>query len=135
MNWWQRQSETTRWVLYLPTLIVVALLLTVLFRGLLTLSNWRIAGETFQNISAALVFASVSNKLSLWLAPRWKKRITVLVTSPVHLIALLSILNFAWATFGTWPTWAMQPASASEAAWSATWLATSFAVLAWHKQN
>lgn len=126
--WFESRSEPTRWTLYLPLLIILTLLAVVVMRLLFWTANRNLWGPVISSISAGAICGYVFNSVSLWLLPRWKKTITVLVGAPLHLLAVAAIVNVVWAAVATGPASTQEPIPPTEALWGVFWLFASAGV-------
>jgi hypothetical protein len=124
INWYAEKPEWLKWLLYLPTFIVGCILISIPAMIFLHFANrdvWAWAG----GFLAGCAIAYISNALSMFLAPRFKKSTATFSTGIFSLAALATIGNKVVWLFNAAPPWAQEQATNQELLWAIGWLVTT----------
>jgi hypothetical protein len=117
IGFWETRPEWLRWVLFLPVFALSTLLAVMLAMLVLRFSNADIWSAWLSSLLSGAVFGYVAFRLAHWLAPRFKLAASLCATSPLVLLAVLTVVNVASDLFALRPGWAGEPIPKSEGLW------------------
>jgi hypothetical protein len=117
VSYWEARPEWLRWVLFLPVFALLTPLVGMLAMLVLRFSNAHIWSAWLSSLLQGPVFGYVPFRLAHWLAPRFKPAVALCATSPILLLAVLTVINVAADLFALRPGWAGEPIPRHEGLW------------------
>jgi hypothetical protein len=114
---WEARPEWLRWVLLLPVFALLTLFAGMLAMLVLRFSNADIWSAWLSSLFSGAVFGYVALRLAYRLAPRFKLAVALFATSPLLLLAVLTVVNVAADLFALRPGWAGEPIPRHEGLW------------------
>lgn len=121
-HWWTRQSETVRWLLWLPAIALITAIVGIPVFLIAYLSNRAIWGPLLGSVISGLYFGFVPLRLALVLAPRWKLAAAGVATLPLTILAVGTVVNGLVDVFGARHLTGGVPGPAHEGLWGVAWL-------------